>query len=96
MAYASSEALSCLWSSAGLTNVEIEGMAFPYESASFEQFWRYQYLQGQGGAAAYIVKLSEDRREALKQRFRHEVLGSRSEGSFTIQAKVWAVRGVVP
>ena len=96
MAYASSAALSCLWSSAGLTNVEIEGMAFPYESASFEQFWRYQYLQGQGGAAAYIVKLSEDRREALKQRFRHEVLGSRSEGSFTIQAKVWAVRGVVP
>jgi len=96
MAYASSEALLSLWSSAGLTNVVVDALAFPYESESFEHFWRYQYLEGQGGAAAYIVKLSEDRREALKQPFRHDVLGGRSEGPFTIKAKAWVVRGVVP
>lgn len=96
MAYASSEALLSLWSSAGLTNVIVDPLAFPYESESFEQFWRYQYLEGQGGAAAYIVKLPEDRREALKQRFRQDVMGDRSEGPFTIKAKAWAVRGVVP
>jgi ubiquinone/menaquinone biosynthesis C-methylase UbiE len=96
MAYASSDALSSLWSSAALANVEVNEIAVPYESESIEHFWRYQYLEGQGGAAAYIVKLSENRREALKQRFRQDAMGSRSEGSFTINAKVWAVKGVVP
>lgn len=96
MAYGTPAALTSLWNSTGLTSVEVEGLAFPYESESFEHFWRYQYLQGQGGAAAYIVALPEDRREALKQRFRNDVLGNRSDGSFTIKAKVWAVKGVVP
>ncbi len=96
MACASSEALLSLWSSAGLTNVVVDALAFPYVSESFEHFWRFQSLQGQGGAAAYIVALPEDRREMLKQRFRQEVLGSRSEGPFAIKAKAWAVRGVVP
>jgi ubiquinone/menaquinone biosynthesis C-methylase UbiE len=96
MAYDSSKELSSIWNSADLTNVEIEGMAFPYQSESFEHFWRYQYLQGQGGAAAYVVALPEEQREALKHRFRQNVLGGRSEGPFTIKAKVWAVRGVVP
>lgn len=80
----------------GLTNVEVSGLEFPYGSESSEHFWRYQYLQGQGGPAAYVVALPEDRREALKQRFRQGVLGNRSEGAFTIKAKVWAVRGTVP
>jgi hypothetical protein len=96
MAYASSEVLMSLWSSAGLANVAVDALSFPYESESFDHFWRYQYLEGQGGAAAYIVKLAEDRREAWKQRFRQDVLGNRSEGSFTIKAKVWAVKGFVP
>ena len=77
-------------------NVEVVPLAVPYESESLEHFWRYQYLEGQGGAAAYIVALPEDRREALKQRFCQDMMGDRSEGPFTIQAKVWAVRGVMP
>lgn len=52
MAYGTPGALTSLWNSAGLTSVEVEGLAFPYESESFEHFWRYQYLQGQDGAAA--------------------------------------------
>jgi ubiquinone/menaquinone biosynthesis C-methylase UbiE len=96
MAYGSPEALSSLWHSAGLTDVEVSGLAIPYESESFEHFWRYQYLQGQGGAAAYIVALSEERRQALKQLFRENARGSRSDGPFTISAKVWAVKGYVP
>ena len=96
MAYGSPDALSSLWNAVGLTNVEVTGLEFPYESESSEHFWHYQYLQGQGGPAAYVVALPEDRREALKQLFRRGVLGNRSEGAFTIKAKVWAVRGTVP
>jgi hypothetical protein len=55
-----------------------------------------EFVGVRGGPAAYVVALPEDRREALKQRFRRGVLGNRSEGAFTIKAKVWAVRGTVP
>ena len=96
MAYGSPDALLSLWQSAGLVDVEVVPLAFHYESESFEHFWRYQYLEGQGGAAAYVVALSADRRAVLKQKFREEVLGSRADGPFTIKAKAWAVRGVVP
>jgi ubiquinone/menaquinone biosynthesis C-methylase UbiE len=96
MAYGSPDALSSLWNAVGLTNVEVSGLEFPYESESFEHFLRYQYLQGQGGPAAYVVALPEDRREALKQRFRQDVLGNRPKGSFTIKTKVWGVKGAKP
>jgi hypothetical protein len=96
LAYGSPDTLLSVWTSAGLVDVELAPLTFRYESESVEHFWRYQYLEGQGGAAAYVVKLGEVRREMLKQRFRQEVLGSRSEGPFTIKAKAWAVRGVVP
>jgi hypothetical protein len=95
MTYSSREALSSLWDAAGLTDVEVSGVESLYES-EFEHFWRYQYLQGQGGPAAYVVALPEDRREALKQRFRQEVLGNCATEAFTIKARVWAAKGTVP
>ena len=96
MAYSSENALSSLWHSVGLKNVEVSGLVLPYESVSFDHFWRYQYLQGQGGAAAYVVALPNDRREELKERFRKSVSGTDPDRPFTINANVWAVRGVVP
>jgi ubiquinone/menaquinone biosynthesis C-methylase UbiE len=96
MAYGSPDALLSLWNSAGLVDVELAPLTFHYESESVEHFWRYQYLEGQGGAAAYVIALPEESRAVLKQRFRQLVLGCRADGPFTINAKAWAVRGVVP
>jgi len=96
MAYGSGELLSSLWNSAGLMNIKLAGLSLPYESVSFEHFWRYQYLQGQGSAAAYVVALPGDRREKLKERFRKNVLGNGPDRPFTIKVEVWAVRGVLP
>ena len=62
---------------------------------SFDKLWE-RYLSGEGPSGAFVVGLSEDRREALKQRLRRDVLHGEADGPFSLQAKAWAVKGIVP
>ena len=55
-----------------------------------------RYLEGQGPGGAYVIALSEDRRATLRQRLRERVLRGRPDGAFALEAKAWAVRGIVP
>jgi ubiquinone/menaquinone biosynthesis C-methylase UbiE len=92
--YGSPKTLSDLWISTGLENVETKLLVIPMEFRSFEDFWRSR-LDSQGPPKAYIARLSEDGKHALKERLRMDILGDRSDGPMTFQAKAWAVRGKV-
>jgi hypothetical protein len=87
-------ALSDLLKGAGLTDIEVTDLTMPCQFASFDELWQ-RYLSGEGPSGAYVVGLTEDRREALRQRLRQDVLRGGADGPFTLQAKAWAVRGVV-
>ena len=63
--------------------------------SSFDELWQ-RYLTGEGPPGEYMAGLSADRREALRKVMRQNVLGDGPDGPFTLQAKAWAVRGVVP
>lgn len=63
--------------------------------SSFDELWQ-RYLTGEGPPGPYMAGLSTDRRETLKRAMRQNVLGDGPDGPFTLQAKAWAVRGVVP
>ncbi len=52
--------------------------------------------EGQGPAGAYLRRISEDHRAAMRERLRQNLFGNRADGPFTLQAKAWAVRGIVP
>jgi SAM-dependent methyltransferase len=93
--YSSPAALSALWTDAGLTNIEVKDLTISCGFASFDEFWN-RYLEGQGPSRAYVVALPDNRREVLKQRLREHVLRGRPDGAFALQAKAWAVRGIVP
>jgi ubiquinone/menaquinone biosynthesis C-methylase UbiE len=93
--YGSANALSDLWTATGFANVETRALVIPMEFTSFEDLWRIQ-SNAQGPAKLYISSLSEDRRRVLKERLRTDILGNRPNGSITLRAKAWAVRGVVP
>jgi len=45
---------------------------------------------------AYLAGLSEQNRESLRARLWQNLFGSRPDGPFTLQAKAWAVKGIVP
>jgi hypothetical protein len=93
--YGSPSALSDLWTAAGFANVETRSLVITMEYPSFEDLWRIQ-SDAQGPPKLYISRLSEDRRRLLKERLRTDLLGNRPDGSITLRAKAWAVRGIVP
>ena len=93
--YGTAEELISLWASAGLTNIEVKNIQFPCGFDSFDDYWQ-PLTEGQGPAGAYLRRISEDHRTALRERLRQNLFGNRPEGPFTLTAKAWAVLGTVP
>ena len=93
--YNSPESLSDLLKSSGITDIDVTDLTMPCHFTSFDNLWQ-RYLSGEGPSGAFVVSLSEDRREALKQRLQHDVLCGKVDGPFSLQAKAWAVKGKVP
>ena len=62
---------------------------------SFDDYWA-PFLKGAGPGGAYVVSLSEERRQQLEARIRKRLLGDRQDGGFTLKARAWCVRGNVP
>jgi SAM-dependent methyltransferase len=87
--------LAELWRAQGLERVEERPLAIDLDFASFDDYWR-PFLGGQGPAGAYTVSLPEPARAALEARLRSRLLGGRRDGRITLQARAWAVKGVVP
>ena len=88
--YGSAEALSGLLTGAGLTEIEITDLTMPCPFSSFDELWqRYLVGSGAGPTGVYVAGLTEDRREAVKQRLRQDVLRGGTDGPFTLQGKRW-------
>jgi ubiquinone/menaquinone biosynthesis C-methylase UbiE len=94
--FGSAEALSELWRGAGLTEVEIAALTVPCRVSCFDELWQ-PYLRSQAGPIrAFMESLSEDRREAFREAMRRNVLSDGANGPITLNAKAWAVKGIVP
>jgi SAM-dependent methyltransferase len=85
------EPLRALWTDAGLGNVTVDAIEVPTVFADFDDYWR-PFLGGQGPAPGYTMSLSEDRRGALRDLLRAR-LPSGPDGSISLTARAWAVRG---
>ena len=87
--------LAGLWRAEGLQHVQEQPIAIELSFASFDDYWS-PFLGGQGPAGAYATSLPETARAALQSRLRKRLLGDRQDGRFTLQARAWTVKGVVP
>lgn len=85
--------LSALWAECGLKEIEESGLVVSVDFDSFEDFW-LPHLEGQGHAGSYVRSLPSDRQDALRDRLRQDLLGTRADGPFSLRAKAMAVRGV--
>lgn len=86
------EALSLLFRTAGLRNVETGALDMPTAFASFEDYWT-PFLGGTGPAPSYAASLDPPRRERLRERLRAR-LRADSAGQIQLRARAWAIRGV--
>lgn len=86
------DALSQLFKSTGLHNVEVRPIEVPTVFRDFDDYWS-PFLGGQGPAPSYLMSLSEERRAALRERIRAG-LPFASDGSIPLVARAWAARGL--
>jgi SAM-dependent methyltransferase len=91
----SPDELSSLWLGSGLRDVEVSELVIPLKFTSFDELW-FPSLEGQGPMGSYLAGLAPNNREILKERLRQNLFGTRANGPFSLTAKAWAVRGVVP
>jgi SAM-dependent methyltransferase len=85
------DALSALWTAAGLEQVNVRTIDVPTVFKDFDDYWS-PFLGGQGPAPTYCLSLPEDRREQLRQRLA-ATLPVESDGSIRLVARAFAVRG---
>ena len=83
--------LEALFAGAGLEEVETRAIDVPTVFADFDDYWS-PFEGGQGPAPGYCVSLPPDRRAALRERLR-ETIPAASDGSISLVARAWAVRG---
>jgi SAM-dependent methyltransferase len=84
-------ALESLFRGAGLRDVESRAIEVPTRFRDFDDYWQ-PFLGGQGPAPGYAMRLSEERRAALRDRIRAR-LPVELDGSINLLARAWAVRG---
>jgi len=87
--------LAELWKKAGLVNVQEKPLVIEQAYTSFNDYWE-PFLKGAGPGGAYVVSLSDERRQRLEARMRKRLLGDRGDGPFVLKAQAWCVRGEVP
>jgi SAM-dependent methyltransferase len=87
--------LGDLWRKAGLVNVTEQPLTIDQSFSSFNEYWG-PFTTGAGPGGAYVVSLSDDRRQQFEARMHRRLFGDRKEGPFTLTARAWCVRGEVP
>lgn len=85
-------ALSQLFESAGLHDVEVRPIEVATVFRDFDDYWS-PFLGGQGPAPSYLMSLNDEHRAALRERIRTG-LPLVPDGSISLVARTWAVRGV--
>jgi ubiquinone/menaquinone biosynthesis C-methylase UbiE len=78
---------------AGLEDVETASLVVSAGYESFDELWG-SYQHGVGPAGEYVARADPATRDAVRDEFRRR-LGD-PEGSFTLSAEAWALRGRAP
>lgn len=88
------DALTRIWSNAGLAGVQTRAIDVATTFSSFDDYWR-PFLGGRAPAPAYAMSLPEEQRARLRERLRAR-LHPDSDGMIRLTARAWAVKGVAP
>ena len=93
VSYPNGEALTGLWEQAGLVEVETQLQEVQMTFESFDDYWK-PFLSGVTKTASYAQKLSEEQKNALKERLWDLTIGGEKDRSFALTTQAWAVKGV--
>ena len=87
--------LGALWRKHRLRNVSEDSLTIRTRFSSFDDYW-LPFLEKQGPAGDYVAGLAAGEREKLRERLRKRLLNDGRDRPFVLNARAWAVRGIVP
>lgn len=87
------DALTALFRDSGLADVRCEPISIRTAFAGFDDYWR-PFLGGTGPAPSYVASLDPDRRASLALTL-EQTLRRGPDGTITLTARAWAIRGTV-
>jgi SAM-dependent methyltransferase len=87
------EPLTHLFQAAGFRQIEVRPIDVSTYFPDFDDYWS-PFLGGQGPAPSYAMSLDEAGRTALREQI-HSTLPIAPDGSISLIARAWAVRGIV-
>jgi SAM-dependent methyltransferase len=87
------EPLERLFRGGGLEDVEVRAIETPTHFRDFDDYWT-PFLGGVGPAPLYAVSLPADKQAELREHLRAK-LPTAPDGSISLTARAWAVRGRV-
>jgi ubiquinone/menaquinone biosynthesis C-methylase UbiE len=82
------------WASARLREIQAESLAITLQFTDFADFW-LPVLSGSTPTTSLVTSLPTDAREVVELRLRRALLGHREDGSFSLTAQAFAIRGRV-
>jgi SAM-dependent methyltransferase len=88
------EPLAALFQSSGLERVDVRSIDISTRFRDFDDYWT-PFLGGTGSAPTFIASLSEPERVNLRD-YLQAHLPINADGSITLVARAWAVRGYRP
>lgn len=89
------ESQAALWRACGLIDVESTGLDIIQEFAGFDDYWA-PFTSNATPTSSFSASLSEAERSALAEALRRRLLGEGPDRAFSLKARAWAVRGLVP
>jgi SAM-dependent methyltransferase len=92
--FASTDELRQLWAACGLGEITTTVLEIAMEFRSFDDYW-LPFLGGATPSSAFAQMLERETGGALSRRLRASIPSGRADGSFTLPARAWAVRGKV-
>jgi SAM-dependent methyltransferase len=87
------EPLAALFESTRLQEVEVRAIDVPMLFRDFDDYWS-PFLGGEGPAPSYVLALNAEQRQRLQERVR-TLVPAGADGSISLVARAWAVRGRV-
>ena len=87
------ETLKALVLGAGLRYITVGALEIQTRFRDFKDFWT-PFLRGTGPAPAYVASLSQERRDLVHDRLARS-LTVEADGSISLKARAWAMRGVL-
>jgi SAM-dependent methyltransferase len=82
--------LLSIFQRAGLSGLSVRAIEIVTGFTSFDDYW-HPLLTGQGSAPGYLATRSEEIKSAIRDRLRSTLPAS--DGTITLPARAWAVRG---